>query len=103
VKEITKTYVMARYGERRKEDRRLGSDRIVVTPVQEEVASIYEHALELYRRGDFEAAEIGFEHVLTLNPADGPSRLMKNRIAKYKNAYAGAGASFDPVYRFDDK
>jgi hypothetical protein len=89
--------------ERRQEERRLGSARILVKPEQIEIASMYEHALTLYRKGDFDAAEMGFDHVLTLDPGDGPSRLMKTRIAKYRTEYAGDEARFDPVYKFDEK
>ncbi len=102
-KKIKKTIVMMQHGERRQGPRRLGSDRIVVTPEHIEIASMYEHALALYRKGDFDAAEMGFDHVLTLNPGDGPSRLMKSRIAKYRTEYAGDEAHFDPVYKFDEK
>jgi adenylate cyclase len=102
-KKIKRAYVMAFHGDRRKEDRRMGSDRLVLKPEQEEVAAMYEHALSLYRKGDFDAAEMGFDHVLTLSPNDGPSRLMKSRISKYRLEYAGAGSHFDPVYKFDEK
>ncbi|MBI4475017.1 MAG: hypothetical protein HY646_20285, partial [Acidobacteria bacterium] len=74
-----------------------------VKPEQEEIAAMYEHALALYRKGDFDAAEMGFDHVLSLSPADGPSRLMKGRIAKYRTEYAGVESHFDPVYKFDEK
>jgi hypothetical protein len=89
---------MSRYGDRRQEERRLGSDRLVVTTAQEELAAMYEHALDLYRKGDFDAADSAFDHVLSLSPGDGPSRLMKSRIAKFRTE-----SSFDPVYRFDEK
>jgi hypothetical protein len=98
-----RAFVLGREGERRKEDRRLGSDRLIVTPEQEEIAAMYEHALALYRKGDFDAAEMAFDHVLSLSPGDGPSRLMKGRIAKYRQEYAGTESPFDPVYRFDEK
>jgi hypothetical protein len=82
----------------------MGADsRLLVKPEQEEITAIYGHALALYRRGDFNAAERGFDHVLALNPADGPSRLMKSRIAKYRTEHLGVEAKFDPVYRFDEK
>ena len=64
---------------------------------------MYEHALTLYRKGDFDAAEMGFDHVLSLRPNDGPSKLMKGRIAKYRIEEAEAGSHFDPVYKFDEK
>jgi TolA-binding protein len=102
-KKIKRAYIVARYGERRHEDRRMGSDRLRVKPEQQEIASMYEHALALYRKGDFDGAEIGFDHVLSLRPNDGPSKLMKGRISKYRMEYAGAGYHFDPVYKFDEK
>jgi len=102
-KRLVKAYVMLRHGERRQGERRLGSSRLLTTPAQEEIKTMYEHALALYRRGDFDAAEIGFDHVLSLSPSDGPSRLMKDRIAKYRKEYAGPEAHFDPVYKFDEK
>ena len=43
------------------------------------------------------------EDVLSLAPGDGPSRLMKARIAKYRTEYAGDDSHFDPVYKFDEK
>jgi hypothetical protein len=102
-KRLVKAYILFRHGDRRQEDRRLGSARLLVKPEQEEIKSMYEHALALYRRGDFEGAGLGFDHVLSLNPSDGPSRLMKERIAKYREEYAGAQTRFDPVYKFDEK
>jgi hypothetical protein len=94
---------MLRHGERRRDERRLGSERLLIRPEQEEIKTMYEHALALYRRGDFDSAELGFDHVLSLNPGDGPSRLMKARIAKYREESAGAQMRFDPVYKFDEK
>lgn len=102
-KRLVKAFIMLRHGERRNDDRRLGSPRLFVRPEQEEIKSMYEHALALYRKGDFDGAEIGFDHVLSLNPSDGPSRLMKDRVSKYRQEYAGAGTRFDPVYKFDEK
>jgi adenylate cyclase len=102
-KRLVKVLIMLRHGERRQEDRRLGSAELLVKPEQEEIKTMYEHALELYRKGDFDGAEIGFDHVLSLNPSDGPSRLMKDRVAKYREEHAGAQTRFDPVYRFDEK
>jgi hypothetical protein len=102
-KQIVKSLVMLRHGERRQEDRRLGSSRLIVKPEQEEIATMYEHALALYRKGDFDGAEMAFDHVLSLAPGDGPSRLMKSRIAKYRMEYAGGDSHFDPVYKFDEK
>jgi len=103
LKQVKKAYVTTRYGERRKEERRLGSERLLVSPAQEELAAMYEHALALYRKGEFDAAEMAFDHVLSLSPGDGPSRLMKGRIAKYRTEYAGIESEFDPVYKFDEK
>jgi len=102
-KRIKKAYVMARYGDRRKEVRRAVSERLLLTPQQEEIATMYEHALALYRSADFDAAEKAFDHVLSLTPSDGPSRLMKSRIRKYRAEYIGTEFPFDPVYKFDEK
>lgn len=102
-KKIKKALVLLWYGERRQDERRVGSDRIVATTEEEEIAAMYEHALGLYRKGDLKTADMAFEHVLTLNPGDGPSRLMRNRIAKYRTESAGDEAHFDPVYKFDEK
>jgi adenylate cyclase len=102
-KRFIRAFVKVRHGERRHEDRRLGSPRLYVKPEHEEIKSMYEHALALYRKGDFDGAQIGFDHVLSLDPGDGPSRLMKERIAKYREEYAGAATRFDPVYKFDEK
>jgi adenylate cyclase len=102
-KRIFRAYVMARFGERREAERRIGSDRLVVQPRQEEIATMYEHALSIYRSGDLASAEVAFDHVLSLSPNDGPSQVMKSRISKYRLEYARAGARFDPVYKFDEK
>ncbi len=102
-KKVKRTYIMIRHGERRRGDRRIGSDRLTVHSEQEEVAIMYEHALSLYRKGEFDAAEMAFDHVLSLSPNDGPTKLMKSRIAKYRMEYAEAGSHFDPVYKFDEK
>jgi hypothetical protein len=51
---------------------------------------MYEHALALFRKGELEAAGIGFDHVLALSPTDGPSRLMKNRLARQSAEHAVA-------------
>jgi adenylate cyclase len=101
--QVKKMLIKLIHGERRHEERRLGSARIVVKPEQLEIANMYEHALALYRKGDFDGAEMGFDHVLTLKPGDGPSRLMKTRIAKFRKEYAGEETHFDPVYKFDEK
>lgn len=101
MKKVIRFLVKARHGERRQGERRLGSDRLILKPEQEEMATMYEHALSLYRKGDFDGADMAFDHVLSLSPTDGPSRLMKGRIAKYRNEYAGV--HFDPVYKFDEK
>jgi adenylate cyclase len=101
-KRIIKSLVLLQYGERREEDRRLASSQLLVRPEQEEIATMYEHALTLYRQGDFEAADLAFDHVISLKPGDGPSVLMKGRIAKYRKE-AGAESHFDPVYKFDEK
>lgn len=102
-KRVKKALVMLFRGERRSEERRLGSEPLFTKPEQEEIATMYEHALALYRKGDFDNAGMAFDHVLSLKPGDGPSRLMKNRIAKYRAEYAGDEAHFDPVYKFDEK
>jgi adenylate cyclase len=102
-KKIIKGIVLARHGERRQEDRRTGSAALLVAPEQEEIATMYEHALALYRNGESDAADMAFDHVLSLNPLDGPSRLMKTRIARYRTESGVAGAHFDPVYKFDEK
>ena len=102
-KRVKRAYILARYGERRQQTRRTVSERLKLTPQQEEIATIYEHALSLYRSADFDAAEKAFDHVLTLNPSDGPARLMKSRIHKYRTEYVGTESTFDPVYRFDEK
>jgi adenylate cyclase len=87
--------------------KRWGPERLLVSPEQEEVASMYAHALGLYRKGDFDGAEISFDHVLTLKPNDGPSKLMKGRIAKYRieqpTTESAGSTPFDPVHKFEKK
>lgn len=102
-KKIKKALVMLTHGERRQEERRLGSERIIARPEQEEIATIYEHALELYGKGDLDGADMAFEHVLTLSPGDGPSRLMRTRIAKKRSELSSVEADFDSVYKFEKK
>jgi adenylate cyclase len=102
-KRLMRTYVIARFGERRQVDRRIAPDRLAVKPQQEEMATLYEHALSIYRSGDLASAEVAFNDVLSVCPNDGPSRMMKSRIYKYRLEYERAGASFDPVYKFDEK
>src|SRR5581483_8656338 len=51
LKQMKKTAVLLVHGDRRQDERRLGSDRLVVKPEQEEIAIMYEHALSLYRKG----------------------------------------------------
>jgi adenylate cyclase len=103
MKKIKRSFIVARYGDRRREDRRVGSDRLAVQPEQEEVAAMYEHALALYRKGDLDAADMAFDHVMSLKPNDGPSKLMKGRISRYRREYADTAPPFDPVFRFDEK
>ena len=98
---LRRAYALSRYGERRQGQRRISSERLMVTPAHEEIATIYGHALALYRTGDFVAAQTAFEHVLRLKPNDGPSSLIRSRISKYRTVYVGM--PFDPVYRFDEK
>jgi class 3 adenylate cyclase len=101
-KRAKRAFVLAFHGDRRKADRRRASERILVTPAQEELASAYADALAFYRAGDFDAAGEGFGRVLDLYPGDGPSRLMKARMAQLRLEH-GAEESFDPVYKFDGK
>ena len=62
----------------------------MVQPEQEEITAIYEHALTLFRKGELEAAGMGFDHVLALSPTDGPSRLMKSRLAMQRTEHTHA-------------
>jgi class 3 adenylate cyclase len=103
LKRISNKLSGSHQNERREGERRLGSERLVIRPDQEEIATIYEHALGLYRKGDLDEAEKAFEHVLTLSPADGPSRLMKRRITRYRQQHAQAESQFNPVFKFDKK
>jgi adenylate cyclase len=100
-KKLIRAIVLSIYGERRRQYRRLGSERLVVKPEHEEIATMYEHGLSLYRKSDFDGAVMVFDHVLSISPNDGPSRLMKNRIAKHR-AEQTAETQFDPVFRFED-
>jgi class 3 adenylate cyclase len=89
-KRTDKTLVPARYGEKRRGERRMGAERLMVKPEQEEITAMYEHALELFRKGELDDAGMGFEHVLSLSPTDGPSRLMKGRLVRQGTECAGA-------------
>jgi predicted Zn-dependent protease len=64
---------------------------------------MYERALARYRQGDLDGAETVFDVLLSISPEDGPSRLMKGRIARYRMEYAQTQSRFDPVYKFDEK
>jgi adenylate cyclase len=102
-KKLTRTYFMARHGERRSgADRRLGSTSLVVDLRWEPIRREFEHALALYRAGDFDAADAGFDRVLTLEPKDGPTLVMKGRVSRIR-AEQPSTEAFDPVYRFDEK
>jgi len=97
-------YVMARHGERRRGvDRRHGSADLIVDPGWEKIRRIFENALALYRQADFDAADKEFDHVMSLRPGDGPSRMMKARIEKVRMEFTGAAATFDSVHKFDEK
>ena len=76
---------------------------MIVDSKWDEIRTIFEHALALYRKADFDAANQAFDHVLALEPGDGPSLMMKARIETKRVEYAGATASFDPVHKFDEK
>ena len=89
-KRIVEALVLDRYGERRRDERRMGAERLMVKPKQKEISAMYEHALALFRKGELEAAGIGFDHVLALSPTDGPSRLMKSRLARQSAEHAVA-------------
>ena len=102
-KKLKGAYVLARHGERRGSDRRQGSADLLVDPSWEEIKTMFEHALGLYQRGDFDGADKAFDHVLALRPGDGPSKMLKSRIEKMRIEYAGATTAFDPVYKFDEK
>jgi hypothetical protein len=102
-KRIIRWYVMTRFGDRRRGERRIAPDRLFIQPQQEKIAAMYEHALSVYRSGDLASADVAFDHVLAVSPMDGPSRVMKNRISRYRAEYPRAGTNFDPVYKFDEK
>ncbi len=78
------------HGDRRRNQRRMGAERLIMKPEQEEIAAMYGHALALFRKGELEEAGMGFDHVLALSPTDGPSRLMKSRIARQCTEHARA-------------
>ena len=96
-------YVAGRHGERRRSDRRQGSAELLVDPKWDEIRTIFEHALELYRSADFDGAEQAFDHVMKLAPGDGPSLMMKARIEKCRLELVDAKSEFDPVHKFDEK
>jgi class 3 adenylate cyclase len=100
-KMAVRAFVLARHGERRQLDRRVGSRRLFIGAAEEAIAAKYAEALELYRAGDLDAASMAFDRVLLLNPADGPSRLMKARLARLHSA-EGNAVVFDAVYKFDE-
>jgi adenylate cyclase len=93
-----------RHGERRSGyDRRLESPDLVIDPDWDEIRPAYERGLACYRAADFDAADEAFDRVLALSPADGPSAIMKRRIAGARKLSTGPGGTFDPVYRFEEK
>ena len=103
-KQFKGAYFNARHGERRRgADRRQGSAELIVDPKWEEIRTIFEHGLALYREADFDGADQAFDHVMKLVPEDGPSRMMKARVEKYRAEFVGARSEFDPIHKFDEK
>ena len=101
-KRLMRAIAISVYGERRRDHRRLGSTRLIVKPEQQELATMYEHGLALYRKGDFEGAAMVFDHILSVNPGDGPSRLMKTRVSKSRTDRTNE-PQFDTVFKFEDR
>ncbi len=69
------------------------TDHLIVKPEWEEIATIYEKALDLYREADIDGAERALDDVLLLNPDDGPSRYIKKSIAKSRAEFGREGDS----------
>jgi hypothetical protein len=43
-----------------------------------------------------------FDHILSVNPGDGPSRLMKTRVSKSRTDRTNE-PQFDTVFKFEDR
>jgi class 3 adenylate cyclase len=99
---LVRALIMLYHGERRYRDRRLGSEQLLARPEHEEIKSMYEHALALYRKADLDGAEIGFDHVLSLAPNDGPACMMKDRIAKQR-AKRSDEPQIEPIFKFEER
>ena len=95
-KKIKKTIVMMQHGERRQGPRRLGSDRWFGNARNTSKSPVCRTRTGALPKGGFRCRRNGLRSRLTLNRGDGPSRLMKSRIAKYRTEYAGDEANFDP-------
>ncbi len=61
----------------------------------------YAEGLAAYRRGDWAAAAAAFDAVLAQAPDDAPSRVMRERVAAYREA--PPIANWDGVHTLDDK
>ena len=61
----------------------------------------FAQALELYRQRRFPEARAGFEAILTENPADGPTRVYRDRCRKFMEA--PPPADWDTVFRPEGK
>src|SRR4030095_8951612 len=49
-KRIVKALALDRYRETRRDERRMGAERLKVKPKQKEISAMYEHALALFRK-----------------------------------------------------
>jgi len=75
------------------------SDRL--SPALAELASEFEKGLAAYRSRDWDGAERQFQRCLEMNPADGPSNLYIERLAKLRRT--PPPVEWDGVWRLSEK
>ncbi len=71
-----------------------------LTPEQKDLRSRFEPALAAYRAAQWDAAESGFRSCLEAVPADGPSTIFLERVAKL---LTGADAQTEGVWNLSEK
>jgi len=66
-----------------------------------ELRDLYVQGLEAYRQLDWDTAEKRLQHCLRLHPEDGPSRVLLERIAAYREVAPAPG--WNGVWRLGEK
>jgi adenylate cyclase len=72
-----------------------------LTVMQQQLVDTYAEGLALYRERRYDAADRCFQRCLEIDPADGPSLVMRARSAQFRNQPPGDG--WDGVWRAQEK